>query len=76
MSGASKTSSLKTIVYLGLSICAYVLIFFNIDQLNNFYLSKGIIPAVCLLGTIIGIAFLYGTAVSNTLSILGLDSKH
>ncbi|SHI05640.1 hypothetical protein [Desulfosporosinus lacus] len=76
MSKASKSSFLETIIFLGLSFCAYFVIFFNIDQLNQFYLSKGIIPALSLLGTVICIAFLYGTAVSHVLSILGLDSNH
>lgn len=75
MSGA-KLSSLKTILFLALSICAYFIIFSNIDQLNQFFLSKAIIPALCLLGTVIGIAFLYGTAISHTLRILGLESDH
>jgi len=76
MSGASKQSLLKTIIFLGLSVCAYLLIFFNIEQLNQFFLSKAVIPAFCLLGTVIGIAFLYGTAISHVLSILGLESNH
>jgi len=76
MSKASKAGTFKTIIFLVLSICAYSLIFFNIEQLNQFYLSKAIIPALCLLGTVVGIAFLYGTAVSNVLSILGLESDH
>jgi len=76
MTKASKSSSIATIIYLGLSICAYLLIFFNIEQLNQFFLSKAVIPAFCLLGTVIGIAFLYGTAISHVLSILGLESNH
>ena len=76
MSGALKSSFLSTIIFLGLSVCAYLVIFFNIEQLNQFYLSKAVIPAFCLLGTVIGVAFLYGTAISHLLSILGLDSDH
>jgi len=76
MSKASKSSFLQTIIFLGLSAGAYLLIFFNIEQLNQFFLSKAVIPALCLLGTVIGIAFLYGTAISNVLSILGLESDH
>lgn len=76
MSSASRPGFLKTIVFLVLAVSAYLLIFLNIDQLNQFYISKGIIPALSLLGTVICIAFLYGTAVSNVLSILGLESKH
>ncbi|AET66325.1 hypothetical protein Desor_0631 [Desulfosporosinus orientis DSM 765] len=76
MSSESKPSVLKTIVFLALAISAYLLIFFNIEQLNKFYVSQGVIPAVSLLGTVICIAFLYGTAVSHILSILGLESKH
>ena len=76
MSGAPKATFSKTILFLGLSICAYLVIFFNIEPLNQFFLSKAVIPAFCLLGTVIAIAFLYGTAVSNVLSILGLDSDH
>lgn len=76
MSKASKPSALETIIYLVLSVSAYVLIFSNIEQLNQFYLSKAIIPALCLLGTVIGIAFLYGTAISHVLSIMGLESDH
>jgi len=76
MSGASKPSFLKTIIFLGLSVCAYLVIFSNIEQLNQFFLSKAVIPALCLMGTVIGIAFLYGTAISHVLSILGLQSDH
>ncbi|MHB8132016.1 MAG: hypothetical protein ACYDEX_23895 [Mobilitalea sp.] len=76
MSGAPKATLSKTILFLGLSACAYSVIFFNIEQLNQFFLSKAVIPAFCLLGTVIGIAFLYGTAVSTVLSILRLDSDH
>ena len=76
MSTTSKSSPLKTIIFVVLSVCVYLLIFSNIEQLNQFYLSKEIIPALCLLGTIIGVAFLYGTAISHLLSILRLDSEH
>jgi len=76
MSKASKSGPLETIIYMVLSVCAYLLIFFNIEQLNQFFLSKAVIPALCLLGTVIGIAFLYGTAISHTLSVLGLESDH
>lgn len=76
MSRASKSSLLETIIFLSLSVCAYLIIFFNLEQLNQFFLSKALIPTLCLLGTVIGIAFLYGTAVSHVLSILGLDSDH
>lgn len=76
MSSESKPSLIKTMVFLALAVCAYLLIFFNIEQLNQFYVSGGVIPAVSLLGTVICIAFLYGTAVSHVLSILGLESKH
>ncbi|EHQ87739.1 hypothetical protein [Desulfosporosinus youngiae] len=76
MSKASESSSLETIIFLVLSVCAYLLIFMNIDHLNHFFLSKSVIPALCLLGTVIGIAFLYGTAVSHVLSKLGLESTH
>jgi len=76
MSKGSKSSFLETIIFLVLSVCAYLAIFFNIEILNQFFLSKGTIPAISLLGTVICIAFLYGTAVSHVLSILGLDSNH
>ena len=76
MSGASRSSFLSTIIFLGLSLCAYLVIFFNMEQLNLFFLSKAVVPALCLLGTVIAVAFLYGTAVSHVLSILGLDSDH
>ena len=76
MGSTFKISLLKTSLFLVLSAGAYLLIFLNIEQLNQFYVSKGVIPAISLLGTIICIAFLYGTAVSNVLSILGLESKH
>lgn len=76
MSGASKANLSKTIIFLGLSACAYLIIFFNIEQLNQFFLSKALIPALCLLGTVIGVAFLYGTAISYLLSVLRLDSDH
>jgi cytosine/uracil/thiamine/allantoin permease len=76
MSGASKPSFLKTITFIILASIAYLAIYFNIEQLNHFFISKGTIPAFCLLGTVIGIAFLYGTAISNVLSLLGLESDH
>lgn len=76
MSEASKASFLKAIIYLGLTGCAYLLIFYNIEQLNQFFLSKALIPALSLLATVIGIAFLYGTAISHVLSLLGLDNDH
>lgn len=76
MSKTSKSSPVKTIIFLVLSVCVYLLIFSNIEQLNQFYLSKDIVPALCLLGTIIGVAFLYGTAISYTLSLFGLESDH
>ncbi|KUO72275.1 MAG: citrate transporter [Desulfosporosinus sp. BRH_c37] len=76
MSKTSKPSILKTVVFLILAAIAYLAIYFNIDQLNQFYISKGMIPAFCLLGTVIGIAFLYGTAISNVLSLIGLESDH
>lgn len=76
MSTTSKSSPLKTIIFVVLSVCVYFLIFSNIEQLNQFYLSKEIIPALCLLGTIIGVAFLYGTAANHVLSLFGLQSDH
>lgn len=76
MSGGSKPSILKTVIYLTLAAIAYLAIYFNIELLNQFFISKGIIPAFCLLGTVIGIAFLYGSAISNVLSLLGLESDH
>ncbi|MHB8076452.1 hypothetical protein [Desulfosporosinus fructosivorans] len=77
MSGASsKPGFLRTVIFLALATIAYLGIYFNIDQLNQYFISKGIIPAFCLLGTVIGIAFLYGTAISNVLSLLGLESDH
>lgn len=76
MSKASRSGPFVTIIYMFLSICAYLLVFFNIEQLNQFFLSKSLIPALCLLGTVICIAFLYGTAISHTLSLLGLESDH
>lgn len=76
MSGASKPSLFKTAIFLILAAIAYFTIYFNIDQLNQYFISKGIFPAICLLGTVIGIAFLYGTAISNVLSLLGLESDH
>jgi len=68
MRGVSKLNFLKTIIFMGLSVCAYLVIFVNIDQLNQFFLSKSIIPALCLLSTVIGIAFLYEAAISHVLS--------
>lgn len=76
MSSKGKPSVLRTLLLLILAIGAYLTIFFNIEQLNKFYLSKEVVPALCLLGTVICIAFLYGTAVSNLLSLLGLESDH
>lgn len=76
MSEKSKPSLLRTLLFFVLALAAYLAIFFNIETLNQFYLSKAVIPALCLLGTVIGIAFLYGTAVSNVLSLLGLESDH
>lgn len=72
----SKPSVFKTLVYLLVTICTYLMIFMNIDQLNQFYLSKSVIPALCLLGTIVFVSFIYGTATSNILSLLGLESDH
>ncbi len=76
MSGKTKPSLWQTLLFLLLAIGAYLVIFFNIEQLNQFYLSKAILPAVCLLGTVICIAFLYGSAISNLLSLVGLESDH
>lgn len=76
MSEGSKPSLLKTAVFLTLAAAAYLTIYINIDQLNQYFISKGVIPAFCLLGTVISIAFLYGTAISNVLSLIGLESDH
>lgn len=69
-----KLSLLKAIAFVGMSFCAYLLIFVNIVQLNQFFLRKTIISTLFLLGTVIGVAFVYETAISYVLSMLGLDS--
>ncbi|WP_041274539.1 hypothetical protein [Desulforamulus reducens] len=76
MSDTSKPSIFKTIIFLVVALCAYLVIFFNIESLNKFYLSKSVVPAICLLGTIVFIAFTYGTAMSYILNLLGLESDH
>ncbi|AEF93447.1 hypothetical protein Desca_0557 [Desulfotomaculum nigrificans CO-1-SRB] len=76
MSEKTKSGVLKTLLLLALAAVAYILIFTNIDMLNKFYLSKGIIPAIALLATIIGMAALYGSAAASLLGLLGLESKH
>ncbi|GAB6180493.1 hypothetical protein JCM14036_18120 [Desulfotomaculum defluvii] len=76
MSGKTKPSFLKTVFYLAVAFCTYLVIFTNIEQLNEFYLSKSVVPALCLLGTIVFVSFIYGTAMSNILSLLGLESDH
>lgn len=76
MSEAVKPSLLKTFTFIALAAFAYLAIFLNIVPLNQYFMSKSIIPVLSLLGTIIGIAFLYGTAVSYVLSLLGLENNH
>lgn len=76
MSEIAKPSILKTFTFIALAAIAYLAIFLNIVPLNQYFMSKSIIPVLCLLGTIIGIAFLYGTAVSYVLSLLGLENNH
>lgn len=76
MSGTSKPGLFQTMLFIVLAVGAYITIFLNIEPLNQFFLSKAVIPAICLLGTVIVIAFLYGTAVSHVLSFLGLESDH
>ncbi|MBM7856150.1 hypothetical protein JOC37_002582 [Desulfohalotomaculum tongense] len=76
MSKKSKPSFVRTLVFLLSAAAAYVLIFLNIEKLNAFYLSKHIIPAISLLGTIVVVSYLYGNAVSCILGHLGIDSDH
>ena len=76
MKDTSKPGLAKTLIFLALAICAYLIVFMNIEQLNQYFLSKAFVPALCLLGTVISIAFLYGTAVSYLLGLLGLESSH
>lgn len=76
MSGKSKPSLIGTLIFLAVAICTYIVIFTNIDMLNKFYLSKEIFPAICLLATIVFVSFIYGTAMSNILSLLGLENDH
>ncbi|EHQ87730.1 hypothetical protein [Desulfosporosinus youngiae] len=71
-----KLSLLETIVFVGLSIFTYLLVFVNIVQLNQFFLSKTVISTLCLLCTVIGIAFVYEAAISHVLSIFGLNSDN
>jgi hypothetical protein len=76
MDKESKLSIIITLLFLIFSAATYTVIFLNIDQLNNFYLSKQLFPALCLLGTIIFVSFIYGNAVSGILGHLGIDSDH
>lgn len=76
MSEKSKPSLFKTLIFLVVAIGTYLAIFLNIDQLNKFYLSKAVIPAFSLLATVVFIAFVYGTAMSNILSLFGIESDH
>ncbi len=76
MSTSSKPSVVKTLIFLVLSAAAYIGVFTNIERLNAFYLSKHIFPALCLLGTIVVVSYLYGNLTSLLLGWLGIDSDH
>jgi len=72
----SKTNMIKAI-FLGLiTLVSYLLIFTNMESLNNYLLSKHPVPALALLSIVVFIAFCWGTASSCLLSYFGIEGKH